>query len=56
MANKQSDADKAQATKEYYEARDAAVQRIARLRAARLARDAAAEPTTKAKSKKLFPK
>jgi hypothetical protein len=49
MPDKQSEADKAQATKEYYEARDAAIQRIATLRAARLARDAA---TTKTKSKK----
>lgn len=49
MANKQSDADKALAMKEYHEARDAAIQRIARLRAARLARDAAAEPLAKSK-------
>jgi hypothetical protein len=45
MADKQSEADKAQAMKEYREARDAAIQRIATLRAARLAREAAAPPT-----------
>jgi hypothetical protein len=55
MADKQSEADKAQAMKEYREARDAAVQRIATLRAARLARDAAAPPTQK-KGKKTPPK
>jgi hypothetical protein len=55
MADKQSDTDKAQAMKEYHEARDAAIQRIATLRAARLAREAATPPTktksTKASSK-----
>jgi hypothetical protein len=55
MAEKQSEADKAQATKEYHEARDAAIQRIATLRAARLARDAAATPT-KTKGTKASPK
>jgi hypothetical protein len=51
MADKQSEADKAQAMKEYREARDAAIERIATLRAARLARDGAALQT-KVKSKK----
>jgi hypothetical protein len=50
--NKQSDAEKAEAMKEYHETHDAAIQRIALLRAARLARDAAAEPPTKAKNNK----
>ena len=45
MAQKQSEAEKAQAMKEYRDARDAAIQRMATLRAARLARDAAASPT-----------
>ena len=45
MAQKQSEAEKAQAMKEYHDARDAAIQRIATLRAARLARDATASPT-----------
>lgn len=52
MANKQSDAEKIEAMKEYRDAHDAAIQRIARLRAARLARDAAAEVPTKATNKK----
>jgi hypothetical protein len=55
MADKQSEADKAQAMKEYREARDAAIERIATLRAARLARDGAALQT-KVKSKKQSPK
>jgi hypothetical protein len=55
MAQKQSEAEKAEAMKEYREARDAAIQRIATLRAARLARDAAATPT-RTKSKKPVPK
>jgi hypothetical protein len=55
MADKQSEADKAQAMKEYREARDAAIERIATLRAARLARDAAATPT-KTKIRKSGPK
>lgn len=55
MADRQSEADKAQAMKEYREARDAAIERIATLRAARLARDAAA-PRTKVRSKKQSPK
>ena len=45
MAQKQSEAEKAQAMKEYHDARDAAIQRIATLRAARLARDATPSPT-----------
>jgi hypothetical protein len=53
MADKQSEADKAEAMKEYHAARDAAIQRIASLRAARLARDAATPPT-KTKSKKAI--
>ena len=46
MADKQTDADKAAAMKEYRAQHDAAVDRIAALRAARLARDAkqASEP------------
>jgi hypothetical protein len=52
MYDKQSNADKAQAKKEYYEARDAAIQRMGRLRAARLARDAAAQSPTKTNGKK----
>jgi hypothetical protein len=55
MAQKQSEAEKAQAMKEYREARDAAIQRIATLRAARLARDVAAAHT-KTKGKKSVPK
>jgi hypothetical protein len=41
MPEKQTDADKAQAFREYQEKHDAAIRRIATLRAARLARDAA---------------
>ena len=41
MAEKQTDADKALAMREYREKHDAAMRRIATLRAARLARDAA---------------
>jgi hypothetical protein len=55
MAEKQSEAEKAQARKEYQEAQDAAIQRMAKLRAARLARDAAATPTL-TKGKKPVPK
>jgi hypothetical protein len=55
MVDKQSEADKARAIKEYDEAPDAAIQRIATLRAARLARDAAATPT-KTKGAKASPK
>jgi hypothetical protein len=55
MAQKQSEAEKAQAMQEYREARDVAIQRIAMLRAARLARDAAATPT-QTKIKKSGPK
>ena len=43
MVEKQSDADKAKAMREYREKHEAAMRRIATLRAARLARDA--EPT-----------
>jgi hypothetical protein len=51
MPQKQTEAEKFQAMKEYREEQDAAIQRIATLRAARLARDAAAAPTkTKGKS------
>ncbi|HMF46439.1 MAG TPA: hypothetical protein VKE29_07170 [Candidatus Udaeobacter sp.] len=44
MAEKQSDADKAKAMREYREKQDAAIRRMAGLRAARLARDAASPP------------
>jgi hypothetical protein len=44
MADKQSDADKAKAMREYREKHDAAMRRIATLRAARLARDATPPP------------
>jgi hypothetical protein len=53
MADKQTDADKAAAMKEYRAQHDAAVDRIAALRAARLAREASApppEPKVKAKA------
>jgi hypothetical protein len=50
MADKQSDADKAKAMREYREKHDAAMRRIASLRAARLARDAE-PPPEKAKKK-----
>jgi hypothetical protein len=55
MVQKQSEAEKAQAMKEYREALDAAIQRIATLRAARLARDATTPPT-QTKGKKPVPK
>lgn len=42
MADKQTDADKAAALKEYRQQHDAAVDRMAALKAARLARDAGA--------------
>jgi hypothetical protein len=51
MADKQTDADKAKAMQDYREERDAAIRRIATLRAARLARDAASPPKTKSKKK-----
>jgi len=51
MADKQTDADKAQAMREYREKHDAAMRRIATLRAARLARDAAVPLSEKVKSK-----
>lgn len=44
MVEKQSDADKAKAMREYREKHEAAMRRIATLRAARLARDAAPPP------------
>ena len=52
MAEKQTDADKAQAMREYREKHDAAMRRIAALRAARLARDEAVPTPEKAKSKR----
>jgi len=52
MADKQTDAEKAQAMREYREKYDAAVRRIATLRAARLARDAALPVSERAKSKR----
>jgi hypothetical protein len=51
MPEKQSDADKAKAMQEYREKQDAAIRRIAKLRAARLARDAALPPSNKRKPK-----
>jgi hypothetical protein len=51
MVGKMSDADKAKAMQEYRDEQDAAIRRIAALRAARLARDAAL-PTAE-KPKKL---
>jgi hypothetical protein len=44
MADKQTEADKLAAMREYRAQHDAAVDRIAALRAARLARDAGASP------------
>jgi hypothetical protein len=52
MVDKQTDADKAQAMREYREKHEAAMRRIAALRAARLARDAASSPSEKPKSKR----
>ncbi len=52
MADKQTDEDKAQATREYREKHDAAMRRIVTLRAARLARDAALSASEKPKSKR----
>jgi len=52
MADKQTDEDKAQATREYREKHDAAMRRIVTLRAARLARDAALSTSEKPKSKR----
>jgi hypothetical protein len=55
MADKQSDADKAAAMREYREQQDAAVRRIEALRAARLARDAGLpvpKPTSKKKPRR----
>jgi len=51
MAEKQTDADKAQAMREYREKHEAAMRRISTLRAARLARDAALPISEKPKSK-----
>jgi hypothetical protein len=51
MPEKQSDADKAKAMREYREKQDSAIRRIAKLRAARLARDAALVPPNKRKAK-----
>ena len=56
MADKQTDADKAAAMKEYRAQHDAAVDRMAALRAARLARDAGApEADVKALASKKTP-
>jgi hypothetical protein len=52
MVEKQTEADKAQAMREYREKHEAAMRRIAALRAARLARDAAESPAEKPKSKR----
>ena len=47
MPEKQSEADKARATQEYRDRHNVAIRRIATLRAARLARDAALPPIHK---------
>jgi hypothetical protein len=52
MVEKQTEADKAQAMREYREKHEAAMRRIATLRAARLARDAAVSAAEKPKSKR----
>jgi hypothetical protein len=52
MVNKQTDADKAQAMREYREKHEAAMRRIITLRAARLARDTASLGSEKPKSKR----
>jgi hypothetical protein len=52
MVEKQTEADKAQAMREYREKHEAAMRRITTLRAARLARDAAVSATEKPKSKR----
>jgi hypothetical protein len=52
MADKQTDADKAQAMREYREKHEAAMRRIATLRAARMARDAALSTSEKSKPKR----
>ena len=49
MVNKMSDADKANAMQEYRDEQNAAIGRIATLRAARLARDAALPAPEKSK-------
>jgi hypothetical protein len=51
MTEKQTDADKAQAMREYRDKHDAAMRRSATLRAARLARDAAIPISEKSKPK-----
>lgn len=51
MPEKQSEADKARAAQEYRDRQDAAIRRIATLRAARLARDAALPPIHKKPSR-----
>ena len=52
MVDKQTEADKAQAMREYREKHEAAMRRIITLRAARLARDAAVSAAEKPKSKR----
>jgi hypothetical protein len=52
MAEKQTDADRVEAMREYREKHDAAIRRIASLRAARLARDAALPTPEEARSKR----
>ena len=49
MAGKMTDAEKSKAMQEYRDEQDAAIKRIATLRAARLARDAAAQAEVKPK-------
>ena len=51
MPEKQTDADKAKALQEYRAKHDAAIRRIAKLHAARLARDAALPSSNKRKKK-----
>jgi hypothetical protein len=51
MPEKQTDADKAKALQEYRAKHDAAIRRIAKLRVARLARDAALPSSNKRKPK-----
>jgi CDP-glycerol glycerophosphotransferase (TagB/SpsB family) len=52
MVEKQTDADKAQAMREYREKHEAAMRRIVTLRNARLARDAALSASEKPKTKR----
>jgi hypothetical protein len=49
MVGKMTDAEKSKAMQEYRDEQDAAIKRIATLRAARLARDAAAQADVKPK-------